>query len=43
MAGEVLTDGMMNPGDVKNTNGLEGAAEIAEKSDACLNDAAAFR
>ena len=43
MVGEVLADGVMNPGDVKNTSELERAAEIAEKSDGCLNDAVAFR
>ena len=31
LIGEVLVDGVMNPGDVKNTDGLSWAAEIAER------------
>lgn len=31
LIGEVLVDGVMNPGDVKNTDGLSRAAEIAER------------
>lgn len=31
MVGEVLVDGVMNPGDVKNTDGLSRAASLAER------------